>query len=278
MKAEINTSIKLLKVVNEINIFRAMEKSLAKKTSAVFVKETHGRSGLVEYTSNNCPVPVVKEISDLLIVSFNPNNSITRICFLQAKYHRNYITPFLKFKGDFYQWELLRLRPTIKNFGNSYFPSDILSFTNFKSITAFGVFYYDFNNDIDMLFSIPELIKPTKIKKHKSNPSTTLIFQGKKNCPLINCWTSTTNELMTTCNLDVFETQLLKGVVGAPINGYKSIESYLHMAIKSIQKDYSHDLLNQIDRSFGPIETHESGVLIIPNMLFIKSNGINTYE
>lgn len=273
MKAEINKKVSSLAKKNEISIFRAMESSINHKTKSVFVEETHSWAGFVEYTSPNCPVPVVKEIADLMIVSHNPKNKVNRLCFLQAKYHHNKIKPFLKFRGDFYQWELLNIRPIIKNAGKSNFPKDILSFTNFKSISSFGIFYHDQSSKIDMLFSIPDLLRPTSIKTHKNRPSTMIVFPGLKKCPISNCYTTLNqNEIQTTCDLDMFEKLLLFGIVGAPINGVRSVEDYLSNAIKKIQRTTDHDLLFDILDSLDLEGTYDLNKFDVPNILFVQTN------
>lgn len=273
MKAEINKKVTSLAKINEISIFRAMESSINSKSKSIFVEETHSWAGFVEYNSPNCPVPVVKEIADLMIVSHNPRNKENRLCFLQAKYHQKRISPFLKFRGDFYQWELLNIRPIIKNAGKSNFPKDILSFTNFKSISSFGIFYHDSNSKIDMLYSIPDLLSPTSIKTHKKRPSTTLVFPGYKKCPISGGYTILNqNEIQTTCDLDMFEKLLLSGIVGAPINGVRNVEDYLYNAINKIQMTNDYDLLVDILNSFESKEKSDLNKFDVPNILFVKTN------
>ena len=100
-----------------------------------------------------------------------------RISFLQAKYRPDRgMFPFEheSFRGDYFQWELLKDRPDIEssNKMNPQLPKKILSTTKYKTITNFGIFYYNklnnnFINEIDMLYIIPEFtrVQDRKIKK-----------------------------------------------------------------------------------------------------------------
>lgn len=269
MKKTINAAVSSMTKLNEVSIFRAMEKALNLRTNAIFCQETHGHAGFVEYVSPNSSVPVVKEISDLMIVSYNKRKNEIRLCFLQAKFHKRAIQPFLRFHGDFFQWELLQNRPTIKNTKHTSFPPNILSFTNYKSISSFGVFYYDFGSQLDMLFTIPDLLSPQTIKTNKSRPATTLNFPGHGKCPCSSCFTTLPNEIQTTCNLDMFMKMLLSGQVGAPINSDFQVQSFLRSMVNAVRKGQDFPLLDEIISSIEGYENTEFGGQI-PNILFVK--------
>ena len=108
------------------------------------------------------------EIADLQIVNHDISTNQTRLCFIQAKYKREQPRMLLDFEGNAFQWELLRNRPNIIDEYNNGFPEDILSFTNYKSISSFGIFYKDSEGKIDFLFSIPEKIEISQEKRKTS--------------------------------------------------------------------------------------------------------------
>jgi hypothetical protein len=244
MKNEINMAIKKISKVNEIRLFRAMAASLNNhNTSAFFVKESH--QCYVKYKSLAANKTVKKEISDLVIVSYLGQS--VKLCFLQAKYHRNHLgrKRFLDFDGDYFQWELLNNRPVIENCGRKVvFPANILSFTDYDSIGSFGVFYYDAKGKIDMLYSVAKLIKPKAVKSDPKNAKTTLCFPGPSSCPVIGYKNQDEREVFSTCDLNQFENGLLCNKVGAPVDSNSEAASFIAGILSAAKNNYNNSALN----------------------------------
>lgn len=274
MKNAINLAIKNVSKINEIRIFRAMAKSLNEHhASAFFVKESH--QCYVKYKSLSAGKLVQKEISDLVIVSCLDQS--VRLCFLQAKYHKKHLEGkrFLDFEGDYFQWELLNHRPLIKNCGRKVvFPEDILSFTDYYSIGSFGVFYYDTESKIDMLYSVANLIIPKAVKSDPKRAKTTLCFPGTSSCPLTGYKNQCEREMFSTCDLSQFEKGLLLHKVGAPIPGNSNTARFIAgilCAAKDSSKNKGFNLmvdklitLLNIDEPL-PFKAH-------PNILLVELN------
>jgi hypothetical protein len=235
MKTEINKVISATKAYREIPLFKAMATSLNNYVPAIFIPETHGRRGWVKFNSARTGKTEQKEISDLMIISFNRPTKIFKLAFLQAKYHRHGTNPFLNFLGDYLQLELLQNRPVIQPNSFFKFPINILNFSTYRSLTTYGVFYHDLNNDIDMLYTIADLLIPTGLSIIRGN----IEFPGNPGCPKVNCQTTNLLELISTCNIDIFEKGLISFQIGAPILNNSNMEKYLKrllLHVKSITK------------------------------------------
>jgi hypothetical protein len=220
LKTHFNNIIKSSKqLVNEVFLFRVMADIFNTcHSKATFVKETHSHKGFVHYNSKIQGKIKKIEISDLLFITYNKSINKVRICFLQAKYKKTNYRKFLSFRGNVYQRELLKDKPDIIDTNNLGFPCNILYFTNYKSITAYGVFYYDKVGDIDFLYTLPHFLKPKNI--HVPKGDTPFHFQGYKSCPNVLCSKGILkDETISTCSLDVFQQEVLKGHIGAPVNG-----------------------------------------------------------
>jgi hypothetical protein len=273
MKVEINKLVNNLSKKNEINIFRAMASAINKTSKSLFVIETHGKKGWVKYFSKSTQTSVRKEISDLLIVSYDINTKTTKISFLQAKYHKTQYKKFLYFLGDYFQLELLKERPDIDKNNFFGFPQNILSFTTFKTISSYGIFFYDKKKRINMLFSIPELIYYKTMRTDIKYPKTTLIFKKMKSCPQFDCAISNNSEAICICDLDIFEFLLLSYKIGAPINN-TPIEGFIRNIVKNIiYKNEDNELLRDIFNSLNEnSENFDYKYNGNPNMLFILSD------
>jgi hypothetical protein len=232
MKTEINQAIFKKSNFNfgEIYLFREMTKSLNNYLPAIYIHETHGRKGWVKFHSTLKNDTRQKEISDLLIVCVNKPTKEIKISFLQVKYHRTNTTPFLKFHGDYLQLELLSQRPSIDANNFFRFPQNILNFSNYKSLTTFGVFFHDRNGEIDMLYTTTDLLITTNINGLKGP----IQFLGNPQCPKANCFTSNINEMISTCNIDLFENGLINFQIGAPISQNNLISDYFSKLFKQI--------------------------------------------
>jgi hypothetical protein len=211
MKKEINNAAKVALKVNEIFLFKEMATSLNRHSRSMFIQETHGRKGWVQFASNLTGKNETKEIADLLIICKNQRNEI-KISFLQAKYHKKSTAPFLKFYGDYLQLELLQTRPFISPNNSFRFPPHILNFSSYKSLTTYGIFYLDSNNEINLLYTIA-----THLKQVGKRLKGSILFPGNHSCPQINCFTGTHVEICSTCEIDLYERALLSFFIGAPI-------------------------------------------------------------
>lgn len=259
----IKTLLNKKKYAKEVDIFRAMAEKLRTNypRNTLFIEETHGEKGMVKFQSlyYNAKQMIEKEIADLLFIVYSAKNNEVKICFLQAKYHRKGF-PFPSFIGDKYQWDLLRHRYHIKS---TKFPKDILSFTNYKSITSYGVFFYDGFGRIDMIYAVPEFINPLGRK-------TTLYF-----IPYCPQWHTAPYEHIFSCNIDCFTKYLLQGDIGAPIHT-SSIFSWLLgilLRIKKITQDTNdnHKLINRLiqlcDKNIG--NPHTDCINELPFSVFL---------
>lgn len=226
MKKEINVSVKGKKI-DETTLFRAMANELNRNSSCTYVneyvEEIHGTKKLVIFESKILNEPKTVELGDLLLVTFDKETKELRICILQAKYKSGGYYTFLNFNANILQWELLKNKYTIKNKFSYNFPPNILNFrSDYKSITAYGIFYKDKAGQIDFLYTLPIFIKPAKkIKKPLKNFIKSFHFR----CPTGYCnpdpfrmRKNRTKETISTCSIETFEKQLLLGKIGAPIN------------------------------------------------------------
>lgn len=298
MRTKLNNILHNLKPLNEVKIFTAMASILngIPKTNAVFVKKTHGRAGWVSFSTHN--QVIMKEIADILMVIYNRKKNEVRISFLQAKYKKDsIIKPFLEIPGvDYYQWDLLKRRCDIKSQGYIQFPDDILSFTNYKSITSYGIFYWN-NNQIDMLYSIPDFFCSTNQSPKGKRPTTTLSLTCLKNGPIPKRYTATCHinspcqpcsyglccfperkdEVLSTCDIDVYERFLLNGYIGAPINNINNIEPFIRSLLANFNSDAKDETIKEICGFLGvkdPIADSAKDKGLSINILAIVTNGL----
>ena len=232
----LNNSVQNGKNVNEVILFRTMEKYLKQVAVNCTYIETHGK-GYVYYSSRflNGNLKMV-EIGDLVLITYDRSRKELRICTLQAKYKKDSVTKFLRIKRlDVFQWELLKDRPNVIAASKKYkVPQNILNFNpKYKSISAYGIFYQDPvpNGDIDFLFTIPEYLKNVR-------PLTYITRKRKFRSFEINCIPCSCNqcignknvnnleEVIVSGSMDVFEKALLSCKIGAVVDD-KNIENIL---------------------------------------------------
>lgn len=218
MKRRFNKNIVTTRMkLNEVNLFRQLATEFNTRFSrSTFVEETHSHKGFVEYDSRILGRRKVVEISDLLFITFNKALGEIRINFLQAKYQNKPYKKFISFKGNVFQRELLSEKPDVIDIHGLGFHRNILNFTNYKSITSYGVFYVDIKGEIDFLYTMPEYTLPRSFKT--KNGITTFYFSPGPYCPNASCtggmWS---DETISTCSLDVFASEVLNGRIGAPL-------------------------------------------------------------
>ena len=252
MKKQINAVISTTtKKVDEVFLFTELMNNLNNNNaSSCFVKSVHSNAGYIDYFSTMTNSIKKIEIADLLIINHNTTKNETRICFLQAKYKKNSYKSFLSFNGDALQWELLRTKPDVIDTYNNGFPSDILNFTKYQTITSYGIFYKDVLNQVDLLFTLPEHLAPSKFQKR-----TTLKFNGTGNCPIHNCTKGVCpKETISICYLDGFENELYRGNIGAPLDMAK--KKYVSRLLKTIHQNTENSFILRFSELSG-IEFNE---------------------
>lgn len=261
MKKELNMAISDIENVREEDLFREMARQFSKNTlsKCTYVKEVHKM--MVDFYSNIKGGVQQKEIGDLLLLTYNKLRKELRLCILQAKYRRGSYRKFLNCKADIFQWELLYYKPDVYNKSTINIPKHILNFRHdYKSITAYGVFYHDKKLDmIDFLYTLPELFTPRHLWP---SPSNTFAF----NCPNLSicksscCGCSTTicptkqggvpKETLYTCSMDIFEHEILSCRIGAPINS-DEIQKYVLGLLVSMKKTSENpEVIDEILRDY----------------------------
>lgn len=142
------------KKIDEITLFRELRNLISTKFKCTLIEETHQQR--VIFKSAVTHTDKQREISDLWIIAFSSKRKYARMTFLQAKYEKTQQLPYVnfKFKGDYFQYELLSKRPSITSKAKKFtFPSNILSYTTFDSIGSYGIFFKDTNNQVDFAYS-----------------------------------------------------------------------------------------------------------------------------
>lgn len=275
MKKQFNSQIT---AIGEIPFFRLMSKLFNTSSSrSIFVDEVHSHNGFIEFYSKYANKPKKVEIADLLLVTFNKSNKEIRICFLQAKFRPRKWRKFLSFKADLYQWELLSKRPYIRSPDWRKFPSNILNFNPlYKSITSYGVFYYDRSGQIDFLYTIPENIKNRNLTK-----TQTMDFNAPLcNCPNINCKNGKcSHETISTCSMDLFATEVLACRIGAPILPCIKTQFVVPL-LKELNNTANEDhkgIISDIQKYFD-LDTNDNidfNIENIPNVMIVVTSAEN---
>lgn len=172
--------------LGEVEIFRTMSdcfkenNSNENKTSSALIgiEEAHQRIKVTYKSPALNNFKVEKEIADLMFICNDEIHNNIRISFMQAKLKegkKRDAVPLRKFKGDYFQWELLHERPANMITAKPNEPAAILLKNIFeeellyRSISCFGVFYRDIYGQIDMLYAIPELVSPMSIPSIKED-------------------------------------------------------------------------------------------------------------
>jgi hypothetical protein len=243
MKEEFNRIIDTLeKPYDEVSLFREMSTYLCKtKADSIFVDEVHGQAGMIEYRSSFTGKAEEVEIADLQIINYNKAKNETRICFVQVKHQkRKGLKDFFSFPGDGLQWELLRSRCNIIVPNRNNFPEHILSFTNYLSITSYGIFHTDNDGKMEFLFTLPEHFCINLPQK-----KTSMRFCGGSFCSPLYCLNhQITHEIKTICCMDAFEDEICKGNIGALVDASTdgTILAYIASVLKTIYEN-THNLL-----------------------------------
>lgn len=192
-----------------------------------------------------------------MFFTYDTSNEELRICVLQAKYKKSSYRKFLNCRGDLYQWDLLYYKPDVYSKGKGGIPKNILNFRHdFKSITAYGVFYHDKPlNELDFLYTLPELFYPKNITNPKSRAFSfncpgsckSCCGSGGACCKKIG---ATENETLYTCSIDIFEKEILSCRIGAPIDD-ENIKKYALSLLSLMRGDSDNpEVIEEILRAY----------------------------
>jgi len=244
MKQYINNAINFAtQKVDEIFLFNQLIDYLnTSGIPACFARSVHAHAGFIDFHSAITNKVEKVEIADIMLINHNILKHETRLSFIQAKYKKQNYRKFVSFQGDAIQWDLLTRRPLIVDSYANGFPSNILSFAKHKTITSFGVFYKDRSGETDLLFTLPDHLHPTVRKKR-----TTLVFPGYYHCPSSSCpGIHAPDETISACQMHLFESSLLSGMIGAPI--HSSIRSFIGSTLRSISSPTSRPIVTEVLR------------------------------
>jgi hypothetical protein len=270
MKQRFNAQISTLTRVDEVNLFRLMANLFNTNiSSSTFVDEVHGHKGYIDYFSPLRRGIKKIEIADLLLITCNRSNNEIRLCFLQAKYRRGSYRSFLTFVANLYQWELLKDKPDIIDRYNKGFPENILNFSDYQSITSFGIFYKDRSGYIDFLYTLPEHITRRNKQKYQ-----TMDFFVSCHCPNVHCTKGLMRrETISTCSIDIFEREVLECRIGAPITSY--LRPYLAKLLNSMRINLTSEnfVLNELIGRLDSNIYENLEKIFYPNTIIILTNG-----
>lgn len=243
---------------SEIKLFRKMSEILSTNYNVAFIEETHLHT--ISYHSATINQTAARELSDLWIITFSPSKKRIRTTFLQAKYHRQNILPSGTFKGDYFQFELLSTRPPLLTGSSFNFPADILSFSCCDSVGTYGVFYIDDTASIDMAYCCASKLTPAAVPTTYGQFSVPLIFPTDP-ISINSCNCNTCGELNYTYDIDFFTNNLLQLKIGAEIQFYPEIVSFVRTALSTstVNNTATSELISLIDNGFrGPTDTSET--------------------
>jgi len=234
MKKEINQFFKLHPKCNEVDLFRHTSKYLSKKYKTTFIEESH--QCYIEFSPTNPKCKIKKkEISDLWIIVYSPKEKKGKMTFLQAKYKKNKkaIPKPFRFSADYFQYDLLKHRPIIRNISKLNLPSNILSSAKYNSIGSYGVYYYDKNKLLDFSFSVAsDLIFKTKAKCNTG--TRTLFFEDDEYYIVRNINNHIDFDLRNTLNADTFECALINLMIGSPFENDNKLLAFLKKKFQNI--------------------------------------------
>lgn len=257
MKKELNNFISSNVKFDEVKLFQELKRILSHKYQTTFIYETHKQ--YVEFTSKK-KCNVKRELSDLWIITYSKKVKKAKMTFLQAKLERkkkkNYI-PF-KFKGDYFQFELLAYRPNFTNKNKFNFPSNILSSSISDSVGSFGIFYYDAKSKIDFAFSVASNLDCSA----NTNCNTKNISLSIKNLykvhPQYKICRYNEIEMISTIDADTFEHGLLNLMIGTPIESDLNLLKFLNQYFQGLKNNGASDFIDFINLTIGIAQNDNS--------------------
>ncbi|MCG6150345.1 hypothetical protein LFX15_18760 [Leptospira levettii] len=247
MKKELNRFINSKVNFGEIDLFREFSNILSKKYITTFIEETHQQ--YVSFNSlNNCQIK--REISDLWIIAYSKKTKKARMTFLQAKFekkNRNTSIPF-RFKGDYFQYELLANRPIINSKNKFNFPADILSSALSDSVGSFGIFYYDARSRINFAYSIAKYLNFNGATHCKTKTKTLYFINSRNHETIVQINRHKELDLLLTLEADSFECFLVNLMIGTPIDSNKKLLIFLRHYFQNINGTNLTDFQNFLNQ------------------------------
>lgn len=208
----------------EILLFRKLSSILEKKYSSTFIEEIHQRR--IKYTSFAIDREVCRELSDLWIIVYSPNQQKAKMTFLQAKYIKHNISTIpLYFSADYFQFELLKMR-IILNESSMNFPKNILSYTNNETIGTYGIFYRDSEDTVEFAYCSAARMNcfssPLSSSRHNSRMSL------PENLEIPNSLFINNEEIcLYACDVNSFTKNLIDFKIGAEITENNDIVNFI---------------------------------------------------
>lgn len=212
MKSQLN-QITGIASAGEIKLFSEMQRILNHNgKKSVFCRTVHQH--YVKFVGPNGTI-MRREIADLLLVSLDYATKRARISFLQAKRRKGslWTLPKYKFHGDFGQFFLLKNRPILMP---GVFPPSSLRFSPACSLTTYGVFYNDVNDQIDFLYSAANYLNKNSSSTIRGNLELDTSIVG--NLPILKQYIYDGmyfDELIAVDGIDAFEKDLVAWKIGA---------------------------------------------------------------
>ena len=276
MKSNFNSRIPSLIRKDEVSLFGLMADLFnTSHSKSTFVKKVHGRVGFIDYNSAILGMIKTVEIADLQLITCNIKTNEIRICFIQVKYRRGNFRRFLTLNANLFQWELLKDKPNIIDTYHNGFPTNILNFSTYESITSFGIFYEDKSGEIDFLYTLPK-----HISNRNNNENQIMDFYGGCHCPNIYCTKGVLpNETISTCSMDLFEKEALACKIGAPVEG--NIKIYLAGLLQTIRSNSSnssnevHEILDEFNSRLEYVGDNIPEIVNYPNTILLLTDGDN---
>lgn len=247
MKLELNNYISTNPHFNEVKLFQEVSQYLSAHYQCVFIEETHQQ--YVGFHSSIAGCFKKREISDLWIITYSILRQEAKMTFLQAKLKKNYRPakiPF-SFKADYFQFDLLSKRPSIKDLSKFGFPQDILSSAILESVGTYGIFFYDNLRNIDFAFSTAAELQRGRIPATCFTGERTLYFPNINSGYSRYLRSQHGDELRCSLDADHFEFCLLNLFIGTPIQNDLNVLSYLRSLLSAADGNSSEAVINFVN-------------------------------
>lgn len=178
--------------LDEVRLFTKLDDSfsaLAKHYKDYRVSVIHGPTSFVAFDNTQSWVTkipikqkVVKELADMMLITYSPKKDICKLTYLQNKVGKN----ANKFSGDLMQLSLLKDRPVISpaksgaKLSKYAFNPRILTDAVVPSVGSYGIFYRLKTGEYEMSYYPADLLEPNKAIGKSIIRSIT--YTGKINC------------------------------------------------------------------------------------------------
>lgn len=272
---------------SEVQQFRALIRSFNSLKNNFKVEEFHGMKHQVIFNGKGSwgRAPARCEISDLLIVSYRKHPVFqARATLLQAKKSNDKhsslcstssnLTPYIDFKANLEQWDLLSRRPDVLPHKPFDCNPDILSGAILPSIGSLGVFHKISSKSYDFFYMPADVAEPLSSPKRKYAKLKTKNLKSSRN---INGYT----ECTYACCLFTFAKALYDLEIGTPIEPQNTLNDkdknyrntfrgwlckvlYSHLEITNSDSSLVYDLIRQLEIDYdGDLMSHPPSILIL---------------